>query len=98
MVVVVRYPEGGTHNPPRPQYHTEQRGDKTVEIKSKKENAGKVVFMLPVLWWLYELTLHLAPNITAEKRGEKTVETKEMKRTQDRSSICFQFYGGCHVP
>jgi len=48
------YPAGwsrGTHTPPRHQYHTEKRG----ETKKNEENSGKVVYMLPILWWLVAL-------------------------------------------
>jgi hypothetical protein len=51
-MVAVMYPEGELTLHLAPQYHTEKRGEKTVETKRKEEDAGKFVFMLSVLWWL----------------------------------------------
>ncbi len=52
FMVAVMYPEGELTLHLAPQYQTVQRGDKTVETKRKEEDAGKVVYMLPILWWL----------------------------------------------
>jgi hypothetical protein len=49
FMVAVMYPEGELTLHLAPQYHTEKRGEKTVETERNKENAGKVVFMLSVL-------------------------------------------------